>query len=584
MNTISYPERSSCWKFRFEGPEPDAAILESMADSLEISPFLAKLLWQRGMTSFDDMRFFLSPGLRHLAPPEKWPGFLDAAQHIAHDLADGKTLLVWGDYDVDGITSTALVIEFLERHGFAARHHIPSRLEEGYGLTTSTVERLASEGVGILLTVDCGISDVEAIGRARELGLTVIVSDHHLPGETLPPANAICNPRIGDTPCPGLAGVGVAFMLMATLGAVFAGQGKERVDMRDFLDLAALGTLADVVDLSGQNRILVKNGLLTIGSGGRPGIAALKSVCNQSPTGTLEASQVVFQLAPRINAAGRLGQSEVALRLLLTRDREEATRLAVQLDELNTARREEEKQIQIEAMEQAESQAGIGRMGLVLHAPHWHPGIIGIVASRVVEKYHRPAVVLCDDRGAVKGSGRSVASFDLHAALTECAGLFQAFGGHKQAAGVTMSPDMLPVFREQFNDIALRELGLTPSPPLVLVDGDLSFSGAADFTCLKELELLQPFGPGNPEPVFMSPPVRVASVQNKFGGLTITQLTHEESGITLKAKTWKESGAIPQSMKGASVRLAYTPRIDRYNGAAQVELKLRDWQTAGGKS
>jgi single-stranded-DNA-specific exonuclease len=501
---------------------------------------------------------------------------------MADSLRAGRTLLVWGDYDVDGITSTALVVEFMERHGFAARHHIPSRLEEGYGLTVAAVERLAAEGVGALLTVDCGISDVEAVARARELGLTVIVSDHHLPGDSLPPAHAICNPRLGASPCPDLAGVGVAFMLMATLNAVFAERGKERVDMRDFLDLAALGTLADVVELSGQNRILVKNGLLTIASGRRPGLAALKSVCNQSPTGALEATQVVFQLAPRINAAGRLGQSDVALRLLLTRDRDEATRLALRLDELNTARREEEKQIQTEAAEQAEIQAGIGRMGLVLHAPHWHPGIIGIVASRIVEKYHRPAVVLCDDRGAVKGSGRSVAAFDLHGALTECAELFRAFGGHRQAAGVTLAPESLPAFSERFNEIALRELGHTPSPPLVLVDDDLSFAAAADFTCLKELELLQPFGPGNPEPVFISPPVRVASVQSKYGGLTVAALTHEESGITLKAKIWKETGAIPQHMRGAAVRLAYTPRIDRYNGAAQVELKLRDWQTAGG--
>lgn len=582
VNTLPYPQRAACWKNRHEAEDPPAAVIERLAENLEISPFLARLLWRRGLTGVDAMSLFLSPGLRHLAPPPAWPGFHEAALLLADKLAEGGSFLVWGDYDVDGITSTALVTEFLGRHGIAAASHIPSRLEDGYGLTCAAMERLAAEGVTVLITVDCGISDVEAVARARELGMTVIISDHHLPGETLPPAHAICNPRLGSSPCPSLAGVGVAFMLMATLNGILAERGAERADMRDFLDLVALGTLADVVELSGQNPVLVKNGLLTIASGRRPGIAALKSVCGQSPAGALEPSQVVFMLAPRINAAGRLGKSEVALRLLLTHDYAEAASLASQLDELNNARREEEKAIQAEAAAQAESQAALGRMGLVLHAPHWHPGIIGIVASRIVECFHRPALVLCDDRGSVKGSGRSVAAFDLHSALTECSDLFTAFGGHRQAAGVTMPPENLSLFAERFNQLAIAALGYTPSPPVVLVDGELSFTDAADFTCLKELELLQPFGPGNPEPVFISPPVRVSSVQTKHNGLNITSLTHAASGITLRAKTWKETGAIPPVMKGAVLRLAYTPRIDRYNGVATVELKLRDWQTVGG--
>ena len=287
-------------------------------------------------------------------------------------------------------------------------------------------------------------------------------------------------------------------------------------------------------------------------------------------------------LAPRINAAGRLGKSEIALKLLLTRERAEAAALAQQLDELNAARKAEEKEIQAEAEAQAKQQAELGRMGLVLYGPGWHPGIIGIVASRIVERYHRPSIVLCNDKGFIKGSGRSVAAFDLHAALTGCSDLFSAFGGHKLAAGVTMPPDSLEAFSERFNAAALDALGRTPQASPVLVDGELSFALASDFTCLKELELLQPFGPGNPEPVFISPPVRVASVQTKYSGLTLTALTHPESGITLRAKSWREQCAIPASMKGFMVRLAYTPRIDRYNGAAAVELKLRDWRTEGG--
>jgi single-stranded-DNA-specific exonuclease len=559
-----------------EAPEPE--LLARCGERLEVSPVFAELLWQRGFTTLEAMARFLAPKLRNLAPLNAWPDITTSARVLHAALNEGRTMLVWGDYDVDGITATALVKEFMAFHGHAIRHHIPSRLQSGYGLNTATIEALAAEGVSLLLTVDCGITDVAEIARAKELGMTVVVSDHHLPAETLPPADAICNPRIGESPCPALAGVGVAFMLMAALNVRLAEDGGAKADMREYLDLVALGTLADVVDLGGQNRILTKNGLLTIASGRRPGIAALKSVCNQSPTAALEAGQIVYMLAPRINAAGRMGQSDTALSLLLTRDRDEAARLAAELDALNDARREEEKEIMAEALAQATEQAEEGRMGLVLHGPHWHPGIIGIVASRIVETLHRPAIVLCTDRGAIKGSGRSVATFDLHAALCECADLFIAFGGHPQAAGVTLAEENLATFASLFNELAARSMGNKAAPPAVRYDAHLPFTQAADFTFLKELELLHPFGPGNPEPVFISPPVRVKSVQTRGGGLNVTEFTDEASHVSLRGKTWREQAVVPHSMKGKIARLAYTPHIDRYNGAAAVELKLRAWK------
>lgn len=568
------------WPSRYSGRLPDDGTLRRFAERLEISPSFASLLWRRGFTELGAMSHFLAPNLRHLAPLSEWPDFTAGAETIARALGQGRSMLVWGDYDVDGITATALVKDFMAFHGIAARHHIPSRLKAGYGLNTGVIEVLAREGVSLLLTVDCGISDLDQVARAKELGMTVVISDHHLPGGELPGADAICNPRLGPCPCPALAGVGVAFLLMAALNVIFAEKTGKKADMRDYLDLVALGTLADVVELTGQNRILAKNGLLAIAEGKRPGIAALKSVCNQSPTAALEAGQVVYMLAPRINAAGRMGQSDIAVTLMLTRDREEAGRLAAELDSLNQARREEEKDIMAEALEQAEAQAKTGRMGLVLHAPHWHPGIIGIVASRIVETLHRPAVVLCTERGAVKGSGRSVADFDLHAALASCSDLFMAFGGHRQAAGVTLAGENLAAFAERFNELAMEGLGGEPAPPAVSIDAELAFDKAADFAFLKELELLHPFGPGNPEPVFLSPPVTVRSVQTRNGGLNLTEFTHKETGVTLRGKTWRAHASLPSSMKGKTVRLAYTPHIDRYNGVASVELKLRAWKPA----
>lgn len=564
------------WKFRSENCPLVPESLTEWARQLEISERLASFLWQRGFRDLESMQLFLNPGLRGLASLDLWPGLNEAALLIVEGLLAGKTLCVWGDYDVDGITATALVLEFMKMHGFEAAHHIPDRIAEGYGLNTSAVSRLAEEGVSILLTVDCGISDMEAVAFARSLGMTVIISDHHMPAEDLPPANALVNPRFHGSPCPALAGVGVAFLLMAAVNAALHAAGRPKMDMRPLLDLVALGTLADVVDLNGQNRILVKNGLLVIAQGQRVGLAALKSACKFSPTAALGAGQVVFTLAPRINAAGRLGSSECALELLLTRDRTRAQQLADQLSRLNSERREEEDRILLEAMEQAENQVNQGAMGLVLYSSGWHPGIIGIVASRVVENMRRPTVVLSNTDGFLKGSGRSVPCFNMHEAFTRCSDLFLGFGGHKMAAGLSLEAEKLPSFKERFDVLAGEALGGAPASAECKIDGELSFADA-DFYLLKELEMLQPFGMGNAEPIFTSPPVLVKNLRGR-PGFTLMELTDESSGITMTAKAWRRLADIPLNVKGKRICLAYTPRIDRYNGAATVELRVKDWK------
>ena len=564
------------WIFRGEQTPSVPESVAAWARQLEISDLLARFLWQRGLRDLDSMRIFLNPALRGLAPLEAWSGLPAAAKALAEELLRGRQVCVWGDYDVDGITSTALVLDFLARHGFSARHYIPNRLSEGYGLSREVISRLASEGVGVLLTVDCGISDVESVDFAKSLGLTVIITDHHLPAEETPRADGLFNPRLGSCPCPTLAGVGVAFFLMAAVNNELHAAGRPKADLRDLLDLVALGTLADVVELGGQNRILVKNGLLKIAEGRRVGIAALKSACNFSPTAALGAGQVVFTLAPRINAAGRLGSSEAALELMLTTSRKRASELASELSRLNAERRDEEERILQEAMRQAEQQAGAGGMGLVLHSPAWHPGIIGIVASRVVESLHRPTVVLSTVDNYLKGSGRSVPGFDMHGAFSLCSDLFISFGGHKMAAGLSLPPDHLEVFRRRFDDLVAGGLGNAPQEAECRIDSELSFT-QADFDLLKELEMLQPFGMGNAEPVFASPPVRVKSMRGR-PGFMLLELEDEASGLTLSAKAWRNLADMPASLKGKYIRIAYTPRIDRYNGAATVELRMKDWK------
>ncbi|MDY7002250.1 MAG: single-stranded-DNA-specific exonuclease RecJ, partial [Thermodesulfobacteriota bacterium] len=542
------------------------------AHKLHVSPLIVRLLHQRGLSTLADMDQFLSPGLRHLAPLKSWPGLIQAAEVLANGLSQRKKLAVWGDYDVDGVTATALVKDFLNMRGIPAAHHLPNRLEQGYGLNVQGIEQLADEGVDILLTVDCGITDAVEVARARELGMTVVISDHHLPGPNTPEANAIVNPRLGNSPCPDLAGVGVAFLLMAALNRLLPG---EPVDVKPFLDLVALGTVADVVRLTGQNRILVKNGLLLIAQAKRPGIAALKQVSAYNPSAALTAGQIGFCLAPRINAAGRMGEADAALSLLLAPDMKTARPLAEKLNSMNMERRKTEESILEEAHAQAKDK--LDSPGLVLFAPHWHPGVIGIVASRMVDKHHRPTIVLTQEHGHIRGSGRSIPDLDLFQAILECEDLLLEFGGHPQAAGMSFSPDNLKEFEKRFLGAVTAKIGNTPPRPRLSLDGELGF-GAIDLLLLEELDLLQPFGPGNPEPTFASPEVMVVD-HRVFGKNHVKlKLRHEDAGVTLGAKAWRQAENMPADLKGRALKIAFSPKIDRYNGLATIDLKIKDWK------
>jgi single-stranded-DNA-specific exonuclease len=583
------------WKLLSDAPVPD--FIGTLAEDLGITQVIAEVLWRRGYTSAQDMDRFLSPGLRHLLPPETIPGLTEAAQVLARGLTSGAQFCVWGDYDVDGITSTALVKDFLHKRlgpeaapldgSGQVRHFLPNRKEHGYGLNSPCIERLAAEGVRLLLTVDCGISSVAEVARANELGLTVVVSDHHLPPDELPAAAAICNPQLCQGKlcggvCNGLcdlAGVGVAFFLMAALNRLLPG---EPVDMRQFLDLVALGTVADVVGLKGQNRILVKNGLLLIKEAARPGIASLKVYSGYDRLAELGAGQIGFGLAPRINAAGRMADPQIALTMLLAPDMDTANPLASKLDGLNAKRRSSEQEILEQALAQAEEQKD--RLGLVLAGEDWHAGVIGIVASRVVERHYKPVLMLCREDGADgghwKGSGRSVAEFDLHEGLSGLEHLFLGFGGHKQAAGLSMPLENLEALREGFHLAVAAALGPVPLRPSLKLDRELAF-GDISFTLLKELEMLQPFGMGNPEPLFVSPPVLVRDYR-VFGKVHVKlglaeQGAVDRPGLLLPAKVWRKATELTHEVKGKLMRFAFTPRIDRFDGIPKIELQVKDW-------
>ena len=558
------------WIPRNPTPPPDS--LNDWADNLGVTPRLARLLWMRGITDLRGMDVFLSPGLKHLAPLDRWPGLEQAAAVLAEGLQRGELLAVWGDYDVDGLTATALVKDFLASRGMEALHHIPDRFAEGYGLNRAGVEALAARGVKMLLTVDCGIASLDAVERAKELGMAVVVTDHHLPGDELPAADAICNPRLAQCPCPDLAGVGVAFLLMAAVNRLLPG---DPLDIRRYLDLVALGTLADVVKLNGENRILTKNGLLLLAEAARPGVAALKEAAGFAPKAALGAGQVVFSLVPRINAAGRMGQAQTALDLLLAPDLETAQPLAAELERLNGLRRREEDAILEEALRQAEEH--LSRLGLVLYGPHWHAGVIGIVASRVVEEHYRPTLILCDDGERLKGSGRSIREFDLHAGLLACSDVLLGFGGHRQAAGLSLSPDNLEPLRKRFHQAVAAQLGDAPLTPSLPVDGEMGLQ-AVDYGLLKELDLLQPYGPGNPEPVFVSPPLNVRRVSFFGNGHVKLELHDQAAGVTLRGKAWRQADSFPPDAAGKTIQTAFSPKLDTYNGVASIDLTIKDWR------
>jgi single-stranded-DNA-specific exonuclease len=555
------------WKVRGQGG--GAA---GFGDRLGVSDLVVDLLRGRGLSTVEEMDVYLSPGLRHLMPPGEIPGLTRGAEVVAAGLAAGKRLAVWGDYDVDGVTGTTLLLDFLRQRGIAAAWRIPNRLEEGYGLNMAGIEALARDGISLLVTVDCGITNVAEVARAKELGMTVVVTDHHLPGPELPPGDAVCDPKLSENAGGDLAGVGVAFFLAAALNRMLPGTP---CDVRRLLDLVAMGTLADVVPLRGQNRILVKNGLLLLSEALRPGVRALREVCGQTPGTPIGAGQVGFGLAPRINAAGRMGRADAAMDLLLAGDMDTARPLAAFLDQENTERRQEEERI----LEEARAQAATfpGWASLTLHGPGWHSGIIGIVASRIVDATHKPTLIVTEEGGALKGSGRSISVLDLHEALTEVSDLFCKFGGHRQAAGFSLADGDVAALRERFEAAVVRRIGADPIPPVLTLDGELGFS-RIDAGLVREIELLQPFGPGNPEPLFSSPPVTALSRRTFGGGRdhVVVSLRDETAQVTLRGKGWRMAGEIAEAMVGRSVQVAFTPRLDTYDGLPRIELRIKD--------
>src|SRR4051795_9303186 len=464
---------------RWDTLECDDAAAGTLAASLKISPVVARLLCQRGLSDPERADRFLNPSLAHLHDPMLLTDMGPAVERIMAALARREKIAIHGDYDVDGVTSTVILRRALELLGGDVMHFIPERLKDGYGLQPVAIERLHAAGVALVISVDCGIRGADAGRRARELGVDLIITDHHEPDPELPPALAVINPKRTDCRYPDkyLAGVGVALKLVQ---ALCSRAGREKL-MPGFIKVAAIGTLADVVPLVGENRVIAKLGLELLTKGPhKVGLRALIDVCGLTGK-TIDSYHIGFMLAPRVNAAGRMSTPDIAARLFLADDEtlaEEVRALAVQLDAENVKRQEEEAEILAQAKKIVQTDPEVGaRSVLVVGGEGWHRGVIGIVASKLVDAFHRPAIVLSIDGQVAHGSCRSISRFDMLAALERSAHLLVRFGGHKQAAGLTMDAGRIRELRASVNAVADETLGPEDLMPRLRIDGDLLFRG-----------------------------------------------------------------------------------------------------------
>jgi single-stranded-DNA-specific exonuclease len=557
--------------------ECDEEAAVRLASALAIEPAVARLLCQRGLGDPDLAVRFLSPTLDHLHDPMLLADMRVAVDRIMGAVARRERIAVHGDYDVDGITSTVILRRALELLGADVIHFIPDRLRDGYGLQPAAIDRLHAAGVSLVVSVDCGIRGADAARRARELGIDLIITDHHEPDTQLPPAFAVINPKRHDCQYPDkyLAGVGVALKLVQAL----CKQAGRESWLPGFVKIAAIGTLADVVPLVGENRVIAKIGLGLLSSGRHKiGLRALLEVAGLTGK-TIDSFNIAFMVAPRINAAGRMSTPDIATRLLLAADEtmgEEVRALAMQLDGENVRRQEEEAGIVAAAKKIVQTDPDIGaRSILVVAGDGWHRGVIGIVASKLVDAFHRPAIVLSVEDGVAQGSCRSIPHFDMLGALERCAHLLVRFGGHKQAAGLTLDAGRVREFRLAVNDVADETLGPEDLMPRLRIDGNLTFRGITAGVA-SGVASLAPFGAGNPRPVFAARHVEIVDGPRMLKERHL-KMALKQDGRVFRAVAWRAAERQEYLTEHrAALDVAFSLEQNQYNGETFLELTLAD--------
>jgi len=573
------PVTEKQWRLRAD--EPAAEQVSQLAQNLGVQSLTARALLLRGIASVEQGESFLHARLGALPDPDLLPDMVIACSRLEQALLRGEKIAVHGDYDVDGITGCSLLVETLQDLGAQVDYHIPLRLKDGYGLSADAIRQASDRDCQLIVSVDCGVSAHAEADLASELGVDLIITDHHQPPEELPICLALVNPHLSGSrfPWKDLAGVGVAFFLLLGLRRRLRENGyftdRSEPDLRRGLDLVALGTIADIVPLGGVNRILVRAGLELLEQGIRPGVAALKKVAEVKQ---VSCGVVGFRLAPRLNAAGRLEDAALGVKLLLGTDLDETQELAEQLDGFNRERQQIEQQTFEQAIV-ALAELSDEMSSIVLADERWHSGVIGIVASRLVERYHRPTVLIALEGGQGKGSCRSVSGVHLFQALQECAEPLTGFGGHAMAAGLSVTEENLPAFTDAFEQVIKQAVSEDTLLPSISHDGECRLTELS-MAQIIELETLTPFGAGNPQPTFFSRGCRVFSP--RILGDKHLKFDVEQDRIRLGCIAFG-MGELYDQLSGF-VDLLYRPGINSWRGQDSGQLQIVDIQASASRS
>jgi single-stranded-DNA-specific exonuclease len=575
-------------RWKFQSFDPDAvAALESAA---RVPNIVAQLLIGRGLTDPAAAQAFLNMKLTDLRPPGDLPGAQTAGEVIYQAIQDKKRIEIYGDYDADGMTATAVLLRCLKRLGADVGYFAPNRMDDGYGLNSDVLKRLHQQGAHMIISVDCGIANVEQADLANELGLQLVITDHHEFGDRLPVAAAIVHPRLpgSDYPFGGLCGAGVAFKLAWILCQLDSGTDKVTAEHREFLmmilGIAAIGTVTDVVPLVDENRAIVMHGLHSLKDRACPGIEALKRITKIHNKPRLHSDDIGFNLGPRLNAAGRLGQAALGVELLATDDSKRALELATYLDQLNENRKTIERSINIAAAKQIKENYDVDNDPAFVLAGHgWHAGVIGIVSGRLAEKYARPVILIALDQLAIKpgiGSARSGGSVNLHKTLQRCTKHLEKHGGHAAAAGLTIQEKNVDAFRSDFCDQVAEMLKTEGQMAELFIDAEAPFIQLTTQN-VEQIQQLAPFGKDNPRPVFVASEVEIVpkSAKRMGGGqrhltVTLTQFNKKMRCVAFGQGDWAEE----LDQVSGPIDVAFKPVINEFRGQRNVELHIEDWR------
>lgn len=551
---------------------PPALEVESLSKAININASLSSLLIQRGITTFEDARDFFRPSLKNLHNPYLMKDMDKAVSRLKQAMVNGEKILIYGDYDVDGTTSVTLVYGFLSKHYSQLDFYIPDRYKEGYGISKTGINWAKENGFSLIISLDCGIKSVNEIAYATELGIDFIICDHHKPGDALPAACAVLDPKRADCAYPykELSGCGVGFKLLQALCSSLELSDEE---LFTFLDLLAVSIASDIVPITGENRILAYHGLKILNNAPRPGMKALIDISGISKELTI--NSIVFGLAPRINAAGRIAHAKHAVQLLIARDKDEADFLAEKINEKNKVRKDYDLNITDEAIRMIEEEISSDSKSTVLFKNGWHKGVIGIVASRCIEKYYRPTIILTENNGMATGSARSVDGFDVYEAIAKCSDLLEQFGGHTYAAGLTMKLENIKAFQERFEQVVscdIREEDLIPKLDVDLKI-ELSQINQKFYNILKQLA---PFGPGNMDPVFLSENVRDDGSARLLKDQHLKLRVSQDGFNAIDAIGFNMAEPFYRISKGEPFNICYHIYENEFNGKKSLQLFIKD--------